>query len=292
MPDERLERIDVVDNAALVERLLQIHLEDDELDLPALPDVAVRIIRNGTANSANAQLLAEIIHEDRELNAHVLGIAASAAKRPVTPIVSLQHAVAWLGFDEVANIAFTAALQGRMLDVDGQKEKARRLWRHALASALWSRHLAQLLHAQIGLCYLSGLVHGIGKVVTLGAVNDLSRRALMPLAPAEFDRLIEAFHRPVGVRVVRAWQLPAPVLEVTLHWETCLELTHARFEATIVNVAHRLADYLLFEPTPRAREALVSDPAYQDLGLSVTDGNTLFDAAGDINAELDRHLAR
>jgi HD-like signal output (HDOD) protein len=114
----------------------------------------------------------------------------------------------------------------------------------------------------------------------------------MPLAPAEFDRLIEAFHRPVGVRVVRAWQLPAPVLEVTLHWETCLELTHARFEATIVNVAHRLADYLLFEPTPRAREALVSDPAYQDLGLSATDGNTLFDAAGDINAELDRHLAR
>lgn len=292
MPDDRPEHPNVVDNAALVERLLQINLEDDELDLPALPDVAVRIIRNGTANSANAQLLAEIISEDRELNAHVLGIAASAAKRPVTPIVSLQHAVAWLGFDEVANIAFTAALQGRMLDVDGQKEKARRLWRHALASALWSRHLAQLLTAPIGLCYLSGLVHGIGKVVTLGALNDLARRALLPLAPPEFDRLIEVFHRPIGIRVVRAWQLPAPVLDVTVHWESCSALTTARAEATIVNVAHRLADYLLFEPTPRAREAIVTDPAYRDLGISGADGDALFDAAGDVNAELDRHLAR
>jgi HD-like signal output (HDOD) protein len=292
MPDDRLELTDVVNNAALVERLLEIHLEDDELDLPALPDVAVRIIRNGTANSANAQLLAQIITEDRVLNDHVLGIAASAAKRPVTPIASLQHAVAWLGFDEVANIAFTAALQGRMLDVAGQKEKARRLWRHALASALWSRHLAQLLTAQIGLCYLSGLMHNIGKVVALGAVNDLSRRALMPLAPTEFDRLIETFHRPIGIRVVRAWQLPAPVLDVTMHWESCLALTTARFEATIVNVAHRLADYLLFEPTPRAREALVTDPIYRDLGLSGADGDALFAAAGDVNAELDRHLAR
>jgi len=292
MPDDRPEHMDVVDNAALVERLLQINLEDDELDLPALPEVAVRIIRNGTANSANAQLLAEIINEDRELNAHVLGIAASAAKRPVTPISSLQHAVAWLGFDEVANIAFTAALQSRMLDVDGQKEKARRLWRHALASALWSRHLAQLLNAPIGLCYLSGLVHGIGKVVTLGALNNLSRRAMLPLAPPEFDRLIEVFHRSIGIRVVRAWQLPAPVLDITLHWETCQALTTARAEATLVNVAHRLADYLLFEPTPRAREAIVTDPVYRDLGLSAADGDAIFATAGDVNAELDRHLAR
>jgi HD-like signal output (HDOD) protein len=284
--------MNVVDNAALVERLLQIQLEDDELDLPALPDVAVRIIRNGTANSANAQLLAQIITEDRVLNDHVLGIAASAAKRPVMPITSLQHAVAWLGFDEVANIAFTAALQGRMLDVAGQKEKARRLWRHALASALWSRHLAQVLRAQIGLCYLSGLMHNIGKVVALGALNDLSRRALLPLAPTEFDRLIETFHGPIGIRVVSAWQLPAPVLDVTMHWESCLALTTARLEATIVNVAHRLADYLLFEPTPRAREALVSDPIYRDLGLSGADGDAMFAAAGDVNAELDRHLAR
>ena len=29
--------------------------------------------------------------------------------------------VAWLGLDEVANIAFTLALQGKMLDVKGQQ---------------------------------------------------------------------------------------------------------------------------------------------------------------------------
>jgi hypothetical protein len=63
----------------------------------------------------------DIINADPALTMYVLRVAASAAKRPATPIVSLQHAVAWLGFDEVANIAFTLALQGKMLDVKGQQ---------------------------------------------------------------------------------------------------------------------------------------------------------------------------
>ena len=101
-----------------------------------------RSFARGTRDSINAQQLSDIIASDPTLTMYVLRIAASAANRAVTPITSLPHAVAWLGFDEVANIAFTLALQGRMLDVPGQQRKARRLWRHSLASALWSRQVA------------------------------------------------------------------------------------------------------------------------------------------------------
>jgi hypothetical protein len=131
---------------------------------------------------------------------YVLRVAASAAKRPASPIVSLRHAVAWLGFDEVANIAFTLALQGKMLDVRGQQHKARRLWRHSSAGP-------------------------------------------------------------------------------------------ARFESNVVNVARALADFTLLDSTPLARELLVANAAYRDLGLTPEDGEPLFDAAAAINAELDSYLA-
>ena len=78
----------------------------------------------------------------------------------------MQQAVAWLGFDEVSSIAFTLAVQGKILNVHGQYYKARRLWRHSLASALWSRHLALMLARDPGVYYLCGLLHGIGKPVT------------------------------------------------------------------------------------------------------------------------------
>lgn len=280
-----------VEDREWVRGLLEQRLASGELAMPRLPQVAVRVVRIGTKDSTSAGQLSDIIDADRALRAVVLRIAGSAAKRPAVPIASLRHAVAWLGVDEVANIAFTVALQGKMLDVPGQQRTARRLWRHALASALWSRQLALLLAQETGPSYLCGLLHNIGRVVALGAINDIARSAAKPLAPQDYERLIERFHRDIGARVVTAWRLPPPVPAVTAHWDTYAGAGAARIDSNIVNVAHRLADYTLYSPTPRARDELVTDPAYRDLGLHVDHGNPLFDSAAAINAELDRYLA-
>jgi HD-like signal output (HDOD) protein len=278
-------------NGRIIHGLLELRLASGELAVPLLPEVAVRVVRAGPKSSTNAQQLADIINADPALTMYVLRIAASAAKRPSSPIVSLPHAVAWLGFDEVANIAFTLALQGKMLDVKGQQHKARRLWRHSLASALWARQLAHMLAQETGMSYLCGLLHNIGKAVTLGAAHELAQSAGRKLTGEEYDQLIETFHRHIGARVIAAWALPAPVLTVTSHWEAYASAGDARFESNVVNVAHRLADFTLLETTQLARDTLVTDAAFLDLGLSAADGEPLFDSAAAINAELDRYLA-
>jgi HD-like signal output (HDOD) protein len=198
---------------------------------------------------------------------------------------------AWLGFDEVANIAFTLALQGKMLDVKDQQHKARRLWRHSLASALWARQLAHMLAQETGMCYLCGLLHNIGKVVTLGAVHEVAQRSGKILAGEDYDRLIETFHRHIGARVVTAWALPSPVLTVTSQWDAYESAGAARFESNVVNVAHRLADFTVDGSTQLLRDLLLADPAYRDLGLGRAAGKPLFDSAPAVNAELDRYLA-
>jgi HD-like signal output (HDOD) protein len=277
------------DDCDVVHGMLEQRLASNALTVPMLPEVAIRVVR--ARDATNAQQLSDIIGADASLTMYVLRIAASAVKRPATPIVSLSHAVAWLGFDEVSNIAFTLALQGKMLDVPGHQHKARRLWRHSLASALWSRQLALMLAHEAGLSYLCGLLHNIGKAVTLGAAHELARQAGKKLSSDDYDRLVETFHRDVAARVVTAWNLPPPVLTVVTRWEAYANAGDALFECNIVNVAHRLADCTLLESTHLARDLLIADPAYLDLGLSPEDGIPLFDSAADINAELDRYLA-
>jgi HD-like signal output (HDOD) protein len=280
-----------LESLGVVRGLVEQYVGGNELVIPALPDVAVRVVRSGTKNSGSAHILAEIIHADCALTEYVLRIASSAAKRPALPITSLQHAIAWLGLDDVANIAFTLALQGKMLHVDGQHRKARRLWRHSLASALWARQLAHTLARETGLCYLSGLLHNIGKAVTLGAVHDVAQRAGLALAGSEYDLLIEIFNRDVGRRVVSAWALPPPVPAVVARWESYASAGVVRWESNVVNVAHKLADYTLHEPSMLTRELLVMDQGYRDLGLSAQDTESLFDSSVPINGELDRYLS-
>jgi HD-like signal output (HDOD) protein len=280
-----------LDSLEVVRGLLEGSLARNELAIPSLPEVAVRVVGSGTKNSGNAHLLADIIQSDTALTEYVLRIASSAAKRPALPITSLQHAIAWLGLDDVANIAFTLALQGRMLHVEGQHRKARRLWRHSLASALWARQLAHLLMRETGLCYLCGLLHNIGRAVTLGAVHAVAQRAALELTGNDYDGLIDIFNRDVGRRVMSAWALPAPVLTVVARWDDYASAGAVQWESNVVNVAHKLADLTLHEPCMLTRELLLMDRGFRDLGLSAQDAEALFDSTVAINAELDRYLS-
>jgi HD-like signal output (HDOD) protein len=273
----------------VVHALLEDELMRGDFSVPRLPDVAVRVV--AARESTNAQQLSDIVKADRALSSYILRIAASAPNRPATPIVSLPHAVAWLGFDEVANTAFTLALQAKMLDVPGRQRKARQLWRHSLACALWSRQLAVLLAANTGLCYLCGLLHDIGKVVTLGLANDLARRSSTPLSGDDYARLIEAFHRAVAARVVTAWGLPAPILGVVTRWENYADAGLSRRECNIVNAAHRLADCTEIEGRLPARDLFTVDASFRDLGLSSQESLPLFDSSPQIDTEIDRYLA-
>ncbi|MEP6886619.1 MAG: HDOD domain-containing protein, partial [Gammaproteobacteria bacterium] len=90
-PDNPAEEMD---NCEVVHGLLERCLAGEQLAVPMLPEVAVRVVRTGPKNSTNAHQLAEIINADPALSLYVLRVAASAAKRPVSPIVSLPHAVA------------------------------------------------------------------------------------------------------------------------------------------------------------------------------------------------------
>jgi HD-like signal output (HDOD) protein len=178
-----------------------------------------------------------------------------------------------------------------MLHVEGQHRKARRLWRHSLASALWARQLCALQARETGVGYLCGLLHDIGRAVTLGAVHDVAQRAGLTLAGNEYDRLIDIFHRDVGKRVIFAWALPAPVPAVVARWESYASAGAVSWESNVVNLAHKLADFTLHEPCMLTRELLVLDQGYRDLGFLGQDAESLFDSSADINAELDRYLS-
>jgi HD-like signal output (HDOD) protein len=280
-----------LDNLEAVRGLVEEHIARNRVVIPTLPTVAVRVVRSGTKNSGNAHLLADIVHSDPKLAKYVLSIASSAAKRPSMPITSLQHAIAWLGLDDVANIAFTLALQGKMLHVEGQHRKARRLWRHSLASALWARQLSAMQGRETGLCYLCGLLHNIGRAVVLGVIHEVAERAGQHLAGNEYDCLIDVFQREVSARVIYAWALPAPVPAVVARWDSYASAGAVRWESNVINVAHKLADFTLHEPCMLTRELLVQDPGYRDLGLAAQDAEPLFDSAVRINAELDRYLS-
>jgi len=290
MPYAPTPLLDDGENFALVHGLLEQRLGAGTLELPLLPEIAIRVMRLASAEFTSAGQLTEIIHADPALTMYVLRVAASAARRPSGAIVSLHHAVTWLGFEEVANIAFTLALQGKMLNVPGQNQKARRLWRHALASGLWARELAARLDRDAGMSYLCGLLHTVGKPATLRAAHDLARGVSAKLSGEAYDRLIETFFRQVGVDLIRTWGLPEVVAATAMQWPAYESAGEWRVDCNLVQIAHRLADHTLADSLSLARELLVGERALTDLQLGASATTSLFEAADAVNADVNAYL--
>ena len=274
------------DNGDKVHALLELQLAEGSLPIPVLPEVAVRVMRLGADPRANAGRLAELVGVDVALSAALLRVANGVTRRPLEPIRSLQQAIAWLGLDETANLAFTLVVQGRLLNIPGQNQAVRRLWRHALASALWARVLAQRVAYDHGMCYLCGLLHEVGRPVALAVAHDLATRAQLPLTPPQYARLVETFFRPVGARAAEAWKLPVPVAATMAQWEAYAAAGDLRIECNIVALAHRLADQTLGNASALAQELLPTEPVYLDLGLGAADAVVLAESAGPVSTEL------
>jgi HD-like signal output (HDOD) protein len=258
-----------------------------ELELPVLPEVAARVVSVASSADADAAALSRLITNDPSLAAHVMRVATSAAYQPRSPIESLQQAISWLGMSEVSDIAFTVAVQGKLLNVPGQKARVQRLWKSAVATAVWSRLIAESTRRAAEAAYLSGLLHEIGKPVCLQTVAELARRAATPLIESEYEALVAEFHVEVGAQLATAWKLPPNVAAVIRGWSDWSNATEGREACAVAYLAHHLANGMIENYGTVVAEALATDPVAEFLGLQLADVLALCAQSDHVQALVD-----
>src|SRR5262249_18885971 len=125
-------------------------------ELPMLPEVASMVVAATQNESSDARRLARMIHRDAALAGHVLKLANSPLYAPTVPIVSLQQAVSRLGMKRIREMAYVAACQAKVFRVPGQEERARRLFRHSVAAAVFAQEIARLRRWNVDEAFLCG----------------------------------------------------------------------------------------------------------------------------------------
>jgi HD-like signal output (HDOD) protein len=268
---ERVRHLAGAENLEFIRGLLGALIARGELQLPVLPEVAARVVAVAGSPDTDAFALARLIVGDQSLAAHVMRVATSAINQPRHRIESLQQAISWLGMAVISDIAFTVAVQGKLLNVPGQKARVRSMWKQAVAAALWARVVADAAGFKADVSYLSGLLHEIGKPACVQSIVEVSRRTSTPLADDEFDQLIAEFHVPVGAQLAANWHLPDSVVVVVRDWRNWQAATERREACAIVHLAHQLAELMGANSGLLAAEALGADPAVTHLGFSRTE---------------------
>ena len=255
------------ENEATAQLCRQFHkgLKSEQYELPVLPDLALRISDVIDDPDTDNDAIARVIQLDPSISAHMMKVVNSAAFGGVSPIGSLQHAVARLGRIQVRNLVYTCIVR-EMFQTDSRILKAsmQKLWRHSCRVAAISSVLARYTPGlDPDRALLAGLVHDIGAIPLLqtAAANPELLKSVELL-----DEVISEMKAGVGRITLQLWHFDEEMCQLAYHAEDWFRLGSAvadYIDVVLVAQLHTFVGQGAGANNPRIDQI----PAFQKLAL-------------------------
>lgn len=193
---------------------LAAELSRGRVDLPAYPDVAIRVRQVLGDDGVTNDRIAKIIASDAGLATRMLTMANSAAlARGGRPLADLKLAVTRIGHDNVRSAALAYALgQIRAADSLGHiRAELAELWQKSTLVAALARVLAvRTRAANADEALLAGLLHNVGAVYILARADKHSD---LFTNPAARDMLMTEWQANIGKAIAQNWGLAENVAD-------------------------------------------------------------------------------
>lgn len=201
----------MVDNEVRMQSLLR-----QVRDLPALPDVAMRVMRAAEDTRSSMSEVAHTISRDQALTTRVLRLANSSFYGAVRTISTVSDAVVLLGMRTLRNLAMAASCQELLAaELQGYHMGRGDLWRHSYCCALVAQSLSRRVRYPVAEeAFVAGLLHDVGKVLVsvqmrtqFNIIMYTATKHKIPFIEAE-RQVIGFDHAEIGARMLEKWNLP------------------------------------------------------------------------------------
>ena len=194
-------------------------------EIPTLPAILLEVSRLLQDPDATSQQLAKLIEKDQAITVKILRLVNSAFYGCQSRISDVNSAVVLMGFNTVRNAIISISVIKAFANIkDMEQFKVEDFWRHAIAVAITSRHIALKFNRRAAdESFVAGLLHDIGKVILSQWFRDLfvdswklARETGIPFIQAE-NALSPLNHAQIGSHLARKWKLPSDFAEA-IRW--------------------------------------------------------------------------
>jgi putative nucleotidyltransferase with HDIG domain len=192
--------------------------------MPAFPKSVQRILELTRDVNSTPKDLVDVIDKDPVVTVKILKVVNSAYYSLPKQITSIGHAVVYLGFNTIKNLALSIAAIGMLPKDNASGFDVHQYLLHSLATAAIAKQLAgKLKDADAMDCFIAGLLHDFGKVVfaqfmphEFKKALDMSREQKSSLHSA-LQQTIGADHAVVGAMLVEKWRFAPHLIEAIRH---------------------------------------------------------------------------
>ena len=215
---------------------IQGAIDNDELVLPTMPEMALKVREVAEDENATIAKMCTVISNDAALTARIIKVANSPLFRAPREIEDLNMALSRLGMQYTSNLATGLAMEQMFQATsDFIDKRMREAWEKSSEIAGMSyvlcKHFTKLRPDQAA---LAGLVHRIGVLPILSFAEE--HPALMQNG-LTLDNIIERIHPAIGVQILTAWEFPTEIQKVPEQYIDLERDTPKADYADIVTVA-------------------------------------------------------
>lgn len=188
--------------------------------MPAFPKSVQKILELTRDFESSSKDLVQVIEKDPVVTVKVLRVVNAAYYGLPKPMTSINHAVVYLGFNTIKNLALGIAAIGMMPANNAAGFDGKQCLLHSLSTAGIAKQLALRLVAVDPMdCFVGGLLHDFGKMVLAQFMPAQFRKALElsqedgTSLPMALRKVIGADHAEVGAMLVEKWRFPVDLIE-------------------------------------------------------------------------------
>jgi HD-like signal output (HDOD) protein len=200
---------------------LKVEFLREELTIPGMPEVALRVVRRLADLSATGPEVARLAATDPTLAGLLLRSANSVDHNPSgDPTADLTVAVRRLGFDTVRRLSLVYALHE-------VREAPRYQAVHARMTALWQRSVGLAAIARAMGTQFAGVprerANTAGLLHTVGHIWVTAKAAAMPAVlqdPMRFEILLNEWRVPAARRLLQGWGLDPEFVDAVCDHES------------------------------------------------------------------------
>ena len=192
--------------------------------MPAFPKSVQRILELTRDVNSTPKDLVDVIDKDPVVTVKILKVVNSAYYSLPKQITSIGHAVVYLGFNTIKNLALSIAAIGMLPKDNASEFDVQQYLLHSLATAAIAKQLASRVKAADAMdCFIAGLLHDFGKVVFAQFLPQEFKKALAISQEQKsslhtaLQQTIGADHAVVGAMLVEKWRFAPHLIEAIRH---------------------------------------------------------------------------
>jgi HD-like signal output (HDOD) protein len=207
------------DSSPFLEDLITA-IENNEIHLPAMPDLAIKINQMLNDINVSTQKIAVVVATDPVLASQIVKAANSAVYLGKPRVDTVNAAVSRIGFQMLRNIIITFTMNKLSNSTHPVVKKyISEFWEHSREVAAISYVLARnQKHLSQEQAMLAGLVHDIGTL----PLCLYAQKMVSDLDETTLKELVTKFKATIGNKLLVDWKFPPEITSVVLEHENLL----------------------------------------------------------------------